>query len=112
METSIYEVDSGEYKGFIAQINPDTIVNKTESNEGVRWLKTYSKTSGKLLATIETYIEREPVGMTNYYVFEFPPAEDRIAAKPVRTITITDDDVAKEFYKELVQHIKVEKKNG
>ena len=108
MEGSIYEVSRDEYVGFVTQINPQARSTKEETNKGVKWIKTFSKTTGKLLCTREIFEEK---GEEKYYVFEFPPAEDRIAPKPVRKITLESKEDVQDFFNALSQILK-ESKNG
>lgn len=106
MESNIYEVSRDEYVGFVSQINPAARSTKEEENKGVKWIKTYSKTTGKLLCTREIHSED---GRELYFVFEFPPEEDRIAARAVRKVTLDTQEEVQEFFNALSQVMKQEK---
>lgn len=106
MSDNIYEVSRDEYAGFISQINPAAKDIKEEENEGVKWIKTYSKTTNRLLCTREIFLED---GQENYYVFEFPPAEDRLPARPVRKIVLDTKEEVQEFFNILSKAMKEQK---
>lgn len=111
MESSFYEVSRDEYTGFVSQINPAAKSVKEEENMGVKWIKTYSKTTGKLLCAREIHSED---GRELYFVFEFPPNEDRIAAKAVRKVTLNTKEEVQEFFNALSKVMKEqeEKRNA
>ena len=108
MDENIYEVSRDEYVGFIGQINPAAKTVKEETNEGVKWIKTYSNSSHKLLATREIYLEGENEGQENYYVFEMPEPEERIAPKAIRKITLETKEEVQAFFDALSEVMKKE----
>ena len=112
MGENIYEVSRDEYAGFIAQINNAAKNVQESQNEGVKWLKTFSKNTGKLLATREIYLEGEREGEEHYYVFEMPEPEERVAAKPVRKYTLETKEQVQEFFKILSDIMKEQKNDG
>ena len=103
MNSNIYEVSRDEYAGFVSQINPAAKSVKEEENKGVRWIKTYSKTTGKLLCTREIHSEDEK---EIYFVFEFPPDEDRIAARAIRKVTLDTKEEVQDFFNALSKVMK------
>ena len=111
MGENIYEVSRDEYVGFVTQINPTARTVKVEENEGVQWIKTYSVTTGKLLCTREIYLKEDSEGEEHYYVFEFPPNEDRIAPQVVRKITLDTKEEVQAFFDVLSKAMKGQEDN-
>lgn len=111
MIENVYEVEREDYKGFLDQINKDAKIIKEEQNEGIKWTKVYSKTNNKLLCTKETFFTNDRFGEEHYYVFEMPPEEDRIAAKPVQKIVLENKEQVQAFFNALSQLTK-ERKNA
>lgn len=110
---NLYEVSRDEYVGFVTQINPEARVTQEEENNGVKWVKTYSTTLHVLLCAREIYVTGEREGEEHYYVFEFPPNEDRIAPKPVRKITLDTKEEVQEFFQALSKVLQEQsKKDG
>lgn len=108
MEDNIYEVSRDEYVGFVSQINPRAKTIRQETTESSTIIKTYSATNKKLLCAREIYKESEE---EHYYVFEMPPEEDRIAAKPVQKIVLESKEQVQAFFNALSQLTK-ERKNA
>lgn len=109
MNENIYEVSRDEYVGFVSQINPEMRTSKEEQNEteGAKWIKTYSKKTNRLLCAREILED----GNENYYVFEMPLPEERIAPKPVRKVTLETREEVQNFFNALSQIMK-EKDNA
>lgn len=107
MNENIYEVTRDEYVGFVNQINPKSRVTKQEENEGVKWLKTFSKGSHRLLCAREIF----PDETEHYYVFEMPLDSERIAAKPVRKIVLENKEEVQAFF-DILSQLNKEKKDA
>ena len=91
---NIYEVERDDYVGFLDQLRPDARNIRQEHNEGVTWIKTFSKQYGNLLCTREIYDE----GEEHYYIFEMMHDDERQTPKAKRKIRLDTREEVQAFF--------------
>lgn len=82
---NIYEVERDDYVGFVDQLIKTACSTKEENNEGVTWIKIFSKDSGNLLCVREIYNES---GKEHYYIFNMPQDKERKAPPVKRKVVL------------------------
>lgn len=99
---NIYEVERDDYIGFLDQLQKSALSVREENNEGVHWLKTYSKKYGNLLCVREIYDE----GEEHYYIFDMPQDNERQNPKVKRKIVLNTQEEVQAFFDVLSKAVK------
>ena len=109
MDKEIYEVTRDEYVGFLDQINPKSRLAEKEVENGTTSLRVLSIKTGKLLC--ERVIS--PDNEEQYYVYEMPDDDERIAPRPRMRIQLETKEEVQSFFDILSQLQKeADLKNG
>lgn len=90
---NIYEVERDDYVGFVDQLPHSARSIKEETNEGVKWFKTYSKKYGNLLCVREIYDS----GEEHYYIIDMPKEDERRPAPTKRKIVLETKEEVQAF---------------
>ena len=106
MDNSIYEVERGDYVGFLEQIRPDCKDSSVQHFEDTTVIKVFSRTTGMHLAT---RIIPE-AGPEHYYVFTMPLPEERCDPKPVQQVELKTREEVQKFF-DILSKIQKEKEH-
>lgn len=87
----IFEVSRDEFTGFMREMSPDSYqVVKQDGNNLIKNIHT-----NQILGEVVLQDDNESI---KYYIYELPPASDRIAAKPIHKITLETRDEVQAFF--------------
>lgn len=90
----IYEVDRDDYVGFVGQLDKNKcyVLNATIDEQSMVY-EIHSKASDTLLC----YRVIPKDAPERYYVMNMPADDERVPAKPVRTVTLDTREAVEEF---------------
>lgn len=94
MNNDIYEVTRDEYVGFLNQLNKNKCNVEQLYQENATILKIFSKQTGAHLTT-RIIPENEP---EQYYIFNMPTSDERIAPRPIQKITLETKEEVQAFF--------------
>lgn len=91
MIDEIYEVGRDEFVGFLKQLKRDCVCI-TSDNDGLLYTSIDKK------RTFAALVNNTNDDSYKYYVIDMPLPEERIAAKPIRKITLETQEEVQAFF--------------
>ena len=98
MDNEIYQVERNEYAGFIGQLNKSKCDVEQSYEENATIIKIKSQATGTLLCT--RIIPEN--GEEQYYVYNMPADDERVAPKPVQVFHLETKEEVQAFFDILV----------
>lgn len=106
MIDEIYEVERDEFVGFLKQLKKDCVCITSDNYGQINQLLYTSIDKERIFAALVNNTNDDSY---KYYVIDMPLPEERIAAKPIRKITLETQEEVQAFF-DILNSLK-EKKN-
>ena len=98
MNNDKFRVERDDYVAFIGQLNKAMMDVENYSYQNCTIIKILSKKTGTHLCTRIIDHDRE---QEEYYVFNYPDDDERVAPKPVMKITLENKEEVQNFFNAL-----------
>lgn len=95
MDNEIYAVERDDYAAFIGQLNKNLMDVVEKRDEDTLTLQIFSQKTNKHLCSRVITLED---GNEEYFIFNYPDSDERIAPKPVMKITLETKEEVQEFF--------------